>query len=324
VAINITAVQPTHDTFLTAYPTGQTFPASSTLNPRGGIVTANSTVVGVGGNGSISIYNNSGSLDVLVDVMGFFEAGDPSSANGFHPLSPARLLDTRDGNGAAKVRVRERSPISLQVTNRGGVPSSGVDAVVVNLLAVGPSGEGWVVGWPTGKSMPVVSNLQYQPGRTVPTLAVVKVGANGRIDLMASRGDLDLVVDVVGYFAQSGSVMRSIAPQRLLDTREGDGAPRARVGAGREVTVRVAGRSGVPSGATAAALNVTAVAPTEDTFLTVYPGGETRQTTSSLNPDRGQVSANLVITKIGTNGTINIYNNRGDVDIIADLTAYFT
>jgi len=323
-AINVTAVLPSIDTFLTAYPTGQRLPDSSTLNPRPGIVTANSAVVGLGTGGAISIYNNAGHVDLLVDVMGYFVAPTNGASTGFHPLSPSRLLDTRTGNGAPKRRLRERTPISLQIVGRGSVPSSGVAAVVVNLLAVDPNGEGWVVGWPTGETMPVVSNVQYQPGRTVPTLAVVTVGAGGKIDLMASAGTLDLVVDVVGYFATSGSTMQSVGPRRLLDTRTGNGAPATRVGPGDAVNVRVVGRGGVPVGASAAALNVTAVAPSDHTYLTVYPGGEPRPATSSLNPDRMQVSANLVLSKIGTDGTINIYNNRGDVDIVADLTAFFT
>ncbi|MFK8024327.1 MAG: DUF1501 domain-containing protein [Ilumatobacter sp.] len=322
VAVNVTAVYPTADSYLTVYPTGEELPDSSTLNPRPGIVTPNSTIVGVGSDGTISIFNRHGHADVLVDVMGVFVPGGGERGR-FQPLSPSRLLDTRDGNGVAKRRIRQRSSTSLQVTGRGGVPSSGVDAVVVNLLAIRPNGEGWVVGWPSGEPMPVVSNVQYQTGRTVPTLAVVKVGQGGRIDLMASDGDLDMVVDVVGFFGTQGSLMQAVDPQRLLDTRSGNGAPRRRVGRGGEITLQVVGRGGVPDGATAAALNVTAVAPTEDTYLTVYPGGERRRSTSSLNPDRGQVSANLVVSKIGGDGTVKIYSNRGDVDLVADLTAYF-
>ena len=52
--------------------------------------------------------------------------------------------------------------------------------------------------------------------------------------------------------------------------------------------------------------------------------GESRPDASSLNPDPGAVSANLVIAKVGDDGNITIYNNRGDVDLLADVTAYFT
>ncbi len=327
VAVNVTAVHPAGDTHITVYPTGQPFPSSSTLNPRPGIVTPNATLVGIGDRGRITIYNNASNPDVLVDVMGYFAPATGAAASSqMVALEPKRLLDTRYGGGAPRGRVRAQRPFSLQVTGRGGVPRRGVDAVVVNMVAVSPSTEGWVVGWPTGETMPVVSNVQYQPGRTVATLAVVTVGEGGEIDLMASAGDLEMVVDVMGYFGTGGDGARlhPIAPARLVDTRDGTGAPRRRVGPGRELTVDVAGRGGVPSGVSAAALNVTAVLPTEETYLTAFAGGSPRETTSNLNPDAGKVSANLVISKVGPDGTVRIYNNRGHLDLVVDVTAYFT
>jgi hypothetical protein len=35
------------------------------------------------------------------------------------------------------------------------------------------------------------------------------------------------------------------------------------------------------------------------------------------------VSANLVIAQVGGGGSVTIFNNRGDVDLLADVTAYF-
>ena len=328
VAVNLTSIRPAAKTYLTAFPTGQNRPDSSTLNPRAGSVVPNMTIVGVGNDGTISVFNNASKLNLTVDVMGYFQpVGGSSSTSGsgkMLPLTPARILDTRNGVGAAKARVRGGKTFALQVLGEGGVPTSGVDAVVVNLLSVRPTSNGYVTIWPTGGSRPNTASLSYRAGQTIPNLAMCKVGADGKINIEANAGQVDLVADVVGCFGQTGAQLSPVAPRRLLDTRTGIGAPKRRVGAGGEVTLKVTGLAGVPSGAQAVALNVSAVRPTMQTFLTVYPTGEQRPEASSLNPDRGAVSANLVIAKVGADGNITIFNNRGDVDLLADVTAYFT
>ncbi len=75
----------------------------------------------------------------LVLVAGGFAGLDPSiaaaatgAAGTFVSLPPSRVLDTRTGNGATGP-VTGYSTVSVQVTGRGGVPSSGVSAVVLNV-----------------------------------------------------------------------------------------------------------------------------------------------------------------------------------------------
>ena len=325
VAVNLTSIRPGTDTYLTAYPSGQVQPPSSTLNPRAGAIVPNTTIVGVGPGGSFSIYNDRSDVDLTVDVMGYFRTAGGSASTELGrmlALTPARILDTRSGIGAAQGQVRGGQTLRLPVMGEGGVPSSGVDAVVVNLLSINPTEDGWVTAWPTGEDKPGTASLSFRAGRVIPNLTICKVGADGAIHLEASSGQVHLVADVVGCFTSSGSRLLPVAPDRLLDTRTGTGAARARVGAGQEIELQVTG-NGVPAGATAVALNVSAVRPSEQTFLTVYPDGESRPTASSLNPDPGAVSANLVIAKVGEGGRIRIYNERGNVDLLADLTAYF-
>lgn len=325
VAVNLTSIRPGTDTYLTAYPSGQPQPPSSTLNPRAGAIIPNTTIVGVGPDGSFSIYNDRSDVDLTVDIMGYFRTAGGSASTELGrllALTPSRILDTRSGVGAPQGPVRGGQTITLPVMGEGGVPNSGVDAVVVNLLSINPSENGWVTAWPSGAGKPETASLSFRAGRVIPNLTICKVGSDGAIHLEASSGQVHLVADVVGCFTSSGSRLLPVAPDRLLDTRTGTGAPEARVGAGQEIVLQVTG-NGVPSGATAVALNVSAVRPTEQTFLTVYPDGEDRPTASSLNPDPGAVSANLVIAKVGEGGRIRIYNERGNVDLLADLTAYF-
>lgn len=72
VSLNITATRPTGTSYLTMWPTGEARPTASILNFVAGQTIANSTLVGVSAAGQVSIYNYSGSTDVLVDVSAWF------------------------------------------------------------------------------------------------------------------------------------------------------------------------------------------------------------------------------------------------------------
>jgi uncharacterized protein (DUF1501 family) len=320
VAVNISSIRPTETTYLTAFPTGYAKPLTATLNPRAGAVVPNMSVVGVGSDGTISLFNNAGTVDVTIDLMGYFRR---DVAARITPLTPARILDSREGIGARKRRVRAGGPLVLQVAGQGGVPTSGVDAVVLNLTSIRPSTNGWITAWPTGETKPVVANLSYLTGDVVPNMVMCKVGADGKINLEPSAGDLDLVADVVGCFTADGAMLSPLSPARLLDTRDGTGAAEAKLGSGKELQLQVTGRAGVPSGAKAAVLNVTGIRPDQRTFLTIYPTGETRPTAASLNPDTGKIAGNLVVAKIGSGGKVTIYNDAGSLHLTADITAYF-
>ena len=320
VAVNVTSVNATESTFLTVFPSGTPLPPSSTLNPVPSRAVPNMTIVGVGADGRLAVFNPFGSVDCIVDVMGYFR---PTPSSQLVPLVPERLLDTRAGNGAPLGRLRGPAVIDLQVTGRGGVPAVGADAVVLNVTAVSASASGYVSVWPSGEGRPVVSNLNYAAGQTVPNLVVCKLGAGGRVSLFADAGDLDLLADVVGYFASDGSPLVAVAPARLLDTRNAIGAPRAMVGPGGEVALLVGGVGGVAPGVRAVVLNVTATDATASTFVTVYPDGVARPDASSLNVAPGVTIANLVIAKVADNGYVRLFNSSGSLNLIADVTGYF-
>jgi uncharacterized protein (DUF1501 family) len=320
VAVNVTSVNATQPTFLTVFPSGTPLPASSTLNPVPSRAVPNMTIVGVGADGRIAIFNPFGSVDCIVDVMGYFR---PTPSTQLVPLVPQRLLDTRVGNGAPAGRLNGPGTIDLQVTGRGGVPSVGADAVVLNVTAVQPSAGGYVSVWPSGEAQPVISNLNYATGRTVPNLVVCKLSAGGRVSFFVDSGEVDLLADVVGYFAPDGASFVPIAPTRLLDTRNAIGASRAMVGPGSEIAVGVAGLGGVSPTARAVVLNVTATDATTDTFVTVYPDGVGRPDASSLNVSPGGAIANLVVAKVGDNGRVRLFNSSGSLNLIADVTGYF-
>ena len=321
VALNVTAVGATARGFVTAYPTGQPRPEASNLNLNPGVVTPNLVIVKVGDGGRVTLYNSSGTTHLLADLAGYYTADSGSS---YRPLTPARLLDTREGTGARRGTVGPAETIRLKVTGVGGVPATGVTAVALNLTAVGASGSGFVTAFPGDEQRPEASNLNLARGRATPNLVLVKVGPDGVVALYNHSGTTHLLADVAGYFTSSGSSFTPVRPARLLDTREGLGARPGAVGAAETLRLRVTGLGGVPAGeVTAVVLNVTAVGATATGFVTAYPAGEARPQASNLNLTRGLVTPNLVVVKVGDGGLVDLYNSSGSTHLLADVAGYY-
>ena len=108
----------------------------------------------------------------------------PTAPGAFVSVAPARLLDTREGIGAARAAVGANQTVDLQVTGRGGVPASGVAAVVMNVTVTGPSTGGFLTVYPSGTTRPTASNLNFTAGQTIPNLVIVKLGATGKVTLI--------------------------------------------------------------------------------------------------------------------------------------------
>ncbi|MEW1858817.1 hypothetical protein AB0399_00255 [Streptomyces sp. NPDC088194] len=243
----------------------------------------------------------------------------------FVPVTPTRLLDTRNGTGAPKAQVGAGKTVRLTVAGAHGVPASGVTAVTMNVTAVQPTTTGHITVYPDGQQLPSVSSVSYQAGHTIANLVTVPVH-NGVVDLENSAGTVDLLADVTGYYTDggNGSALTTITPTRFLDTRNGTGAPKAQVGAGKTVRLTVAGAHGVPaSGVTAVTMNVTAVHPTTTGHITVYPDGQQLPSVSSVSYGAGRTIANLVTVPVH-NGVVDLENSAGTVDLLADVSGYFS
>jgi hypothetical protein len=244
-----------------------------------------------------------------------------------HPdRAEAAGLPTIDGLFSGTGPIPAGGSVDLQVTGRGGVPSSGVGAVALNVTVANPTVASFLTVHPTGSTRPNAANLVFTPGQVIPNLVVVPVGTNGRVTLFNFAGSTDVVVDVQGWFP-TGAIT-GINPARLLDTRPGyttiDGqqAGTGPLGAGATRHLPVTGRANIPADATAVAMNVTATNPTAPSFLTVHPTGTTRPNAANLNMTAGLTISNMVIAKIGANGQIDIDNFAGSTDVVVDALAW--
>jgi uncharacterized protein (DUF1501 family) len=314
--LNVTAVGATASTFVTVSPSGAPRPETSSLNVAGPEPVPNLVFVKLGG-GNVDIYNNAGETHVVVDVVGYFRAGEDHR---FAPLPPARVLDTRDGNGAPAGAVGPGAAIDVAVAGRAGVPDDAA-SVVMNVTVTEPTSSGFATVYPAGASRPDASNLNFVPGQTVPNLVVAKLGDGGRVTIFNSAGATHVVADVLGSFGPSGSAnFVALQPARLLDTRE-IGEP---VGQDPHV-LTVRGRGGVPaSGVSAAVVNLTATESTSVGYVTAFPAGQAVPTASNLNVAPGLTRANLAIVKLGDGGAIALFASAGTTHLVADVVGYFT
>jgi hypothetical protein len=192
VAMNVTETRPTTASHLTIWPSGLAQPVVSNLNFRGGMTRPNMVIVPIGADGSVKIANAAGGVHVIADVAGWYGPGDGGSR--FVPVTPTRLLDTRDF--AAPLWPGETIDLPI-----GDALPVGATAVVLNVTNVNSTASGFLTVHPTRTTpRPVVSNLNFLPGEVNPNLVVVPLGDDGSVSFYNDTGDSDVVIDIFGFY----------------------------------------------------------------------------------------------------------------------------
>jgi trimeric autotransporter adhesin len=195
--LNVTVTEAAGPGFATVYPCGAAIPTASNINFVAGSTVANLVVSKLGAGGAVCVFTNEGT-HLVVDAAGYFPL-----VTSYHPLVPARLLETRPGESTIDGQflgagLSEAGEVTeLTVTNRGGLPAA-ASSVVLNVTATGPTSAGFVTVYPCGITTPLASNLNFESGSTVANAVIVKVGTDGKVCLFNSK-PTHLVVDVNGY-----------------------------------------------------------------------------------------------------------------------------
>ncbi|HEX8487697.1 MAG TPA: hypothetical protein VF642_04055 [Propionibacteriaceae bacterium] len=338
VVINLTVVGAASGSFLTAWPTGQNRPPVSSINGTGQ-TRANIATVSLGTGGQITIYNSSGSVHVIVDVVGYYSSVDTTatSGNDYANLAPERQLDTRQST-EGQLRPQEIVDIYNDFGFEGALTQY-VKAVAVNITAVNGQGTGFVTAWDGVGDPPKTSTLNF--GRTVaiPNLAVVKTSlctdpneceqdpnSPTRISIYnGSNAAVDVLVDLVGLYFNDGTAgLRFVplsSPQRIKDSRvPSPGAPLT----ARQTQVVTAPSSAAGADTVSLVTNVTAVRPSATTFLTLWAAnGSPRPTTSNLNAVAGLTVANGAVVELSSSRTFNVYNAGGTTHYLVDVSGRF-
>ena len=189
------------------------------------------------------------------------------------------------------------------------------NAAALNLTVSWPRDAGYVTVWPCDQPRPATSNLNFSRHQTVANLVVTRVAADGTACLATSQ-DAHVIVDLEGTFASGGLITQN--PVRALDTRAG-GAPA--LAAGGIVTVPLPA-AGVPSGARAAVVNLTATDTAAAGYLTAWPCDQPRPTASVLNHDAGQTVAGLAVVPVDGHGQICVFT-FASAHVVVDVSGWF-
>jgi hypothetical protein len=365
VVLNVTEVSGSASSLLTVYPNGTGRPNASNLNFTPGTVTPNLVTAVLGQssasdpNREVNIYNAAGTVNVLADVEGYFEPEASGDVTGeFHPIAPVRVCDTRSTGAPGQCRTHGilvgGAPMVVNVTGSGAdaIPETGASAAVLNLTGVAGSASTFLSVYPTtatgtcGTTAPAFSTLNLVTGEVEANRVMVALGpaASGGPDnsvcVYNAAGNINVILDANGWFgsgsAAAGDQYQPIGPSRICDTRTGSGLPCAgeTLGSGGIDHVVVAGEGGVPaSGASHPALaviaNLTAIAPSAATYLTLYPANLTKTPgVSDLNVNPGEVLPNLAVVQIDTtgdshNGDVDLFNAAGNANAVIDIEGWF-
>lgn len=319
VVLNVTGIAATSDTWLTAYPRGASVPATSQLNVSAGRTRANQVVVAVGAGGVVDLRNAVGSVDLAVDLQGFYSTATGPMGVGYQPQTPWRAYDSRVVSGSSTAPPTVRVP----VTGFGWGTYSAADVLVT---VVTPAAGGHVTAWSGEGPPPTVSNLNFATGQTVTARAVVPVrrheDGTSSISVRTAGGPSHVVVDVVGLYGADIAALRfrPTAQERVLDSRVG-AAPLADR-ADRTVSLGAAGP------ATSVMVNLTALGAASNGYLQVSSGSPwwpgDRPTTSALAFAPREVVPVVATSRTSAAGTSFAVTNRSSsVHVVVDVLGIF-
>jgi YVTN family beta-propeller protein len=323
-SLNVTAIPNGPLGYLTAWPTGEDRPLVSLMNSDGRFK-ANAAIIPIGYQGAVSVYVTN-TTNVLIDIDGYFTAPGAQTLQ-FYPLTPCRVIDTRNANGNLggpflnRAQERDFPVLESSCIPHGVTPL----AYSFNVTVVPyPSGQqlGYLTVWPQGETQPVVSTLNNPTGTIVANGAVVPAGTGGGIAVYPDQ-TTQLVMDINGYFAapQSGGLsLYPVAPCRVLDTRKvGNGQPfNGTLSPPIDVADSVCEP---PSAAQGYVFNATVVPSGVLGYLTLWPDGANKPLASTLNANDGAVTSNIAILP-SLNGKTDAFAS-GYTQLIVDISSYF-
>ena len=193
--------------------------SSSTINFVAGDTRANNVTVPIGPGGALTATLHSGAgarVQLILDVTGLYSDG---SGDGFWPLSPVRLLDSRSIPGG---EFRANVAQSISVAGVGAIPSDAT-AISANLTVTNVTHSGYVSVTTELTNSPATSTLNLAAGDTRANGLTIPLGSDGKIGAVfkAPGGSADVILDVTGYYSPDpgGLLFHPLDPGRYVDTR---------------------------------------------------------------------------------------------------------
>jgi YVTN family beta-propeller protein len=320
VIVNVTVTDETSATSVTLWPTGQLQPSVVSLVAAKGDTVAHLEEVPLGANGQLSIFNRSGMNHVVVDLEGYYSAGT-SSSGGFIALHPTVAYNSALKSAGGPLSAGQARLVTLG--GKAGVPSSGVGAVVFQLVDSGATFASYATVYPNGQSRPNASNLNWSLGSSMSNLVVTPLGAGGAVRIYNHFGKVNLMLIVTGYFSGpgapiAGSFNTPAISSALYSSSSGGGA----LAGGHARTVAIGAVGVVPLNASFAVLNVTVSSTTTASSLMIYPSGSAKPVVAQLTWLKGQSRSTLVVVPLGANGSITLLNQLGAANVTVSVEGY--
>ena len=247
------------------------------------------------------------------------------------PLTPARILDSRDGTGGLSGPFSTHVARTFQVVGRGGVPGNAT-AITGNLTVTAQTAPGYLSIGPIAMNNPTSSTLNFPLADDRANAVTVALGVAGTLSItyasVTPGSTAQVILDVTGYFVpdRSGATYHALTPTRLLDSRDGTGGLWGAFSSHVARTFAVTGHGGVPANATAVTGNLTVTNQTALGFLYLGPNATNDPTSSTLNFPVGDDRANAVTVALGGGTLSATYASTpgSTAQVIFDVTGYFT
>jgi hypothetical protein len=239
------------------------------------------------------------------------------------------LLDTRSGlGGVPKAPIAGGKSVTFPVLGVGGVPSTGVKAVLLDVVAVSPTASTWFAVYPSGEGLVGISNLNVAAGSAPESnTAAVAVGTDGKVSLYNNAGNAHAVVNVQGYYTSSTASsgpggLVAVPHTRVVDTRSGlGGVPKAQLGSGQSLTVTLTG-SVIPVGADSVYLDLVVTNATNPNWLATYPAGGAASTISTFNFLAGTTSEGASVKLSSDGKAVFVNHSSAPIDLVLTAEGY--
>lgn len=267
-----------------------------------------------------------GSLLVANPVQALSDTG----TGGVFVPSTGRLLDTNKGTGGYSTPMEAGKYRTIKVAGLAGLPDDGsVGAVSLNATVGSAPTNGTLFGRPDANTSRTTMLIYHDtPGAYNSNSATIAVGADGTLQVMTETS-ARLILDVQGYYTANADGTAAggfvpVAGKRIVDTRAGIGAPKATLGPGKSIDVQVGGANGVPTNASAVAVNFIALNPNNaDGYLSAYETGGTKPSNSLHYAPQENTTIQAQVPLSDT-GKMTILNSSTTVNLVVDLQGYFT
>jgi Fibronectin type III domain len=236
-----------------------------------------------------------------------------AAAGQYFPSASAQVLDTPANSSPW---LAAGATTTFQVTGIGSVPASGVSDVYMVVQVLAPQVAGCVDVYDADASDPGLCTATFDANHNASVGDIVPVSSSGEVSVTnESTGNVELIVDVLGYFQDgtgqaAGDTFVPLVQQPVIAQQQ--------IPAGGSWTVQVSGKAGIASDAVGAALSIGANSATTNGCLSVFAAGAPANDVGQVCYYSGHTFHGLYFGALSSSGQLTIVNN-GTKPVTASL-----